>query len=127
MMLPGPHVPPRGSATAAMICAPPPVRSTRRKRPRAKKPSERPSGDQNGLDAPSVPVIGLVTKVVSERTKMWLPLASTPTYAIRPPSGEIAGVSSMVVPAGALIDSARVVVLVAGRRATAHVVSAVAA
>ena len=60
----------------------------------------------------------------SERMKIRVPVLSAPTNAMVRPSGEIAGVSSTVVPGGALIDSANADATAAGRRVSAHVQSA---
>ena len=48
------HVPPLGWTASHSICTGPPVAATLLSVPRAKKPRKRLSGDQNGLDAPSV-------------------------------------------------------------------------
>ena len=102
----GPHAAPRGSETFATSIGDPPARSTRHIRPRAKKPSDCPSGDQNGPVAPSVPLIGTVAKLSSDLTRIVVAPAAFPTNAMLRPSGEIAGACSTTVPAGALIETA---------------------
>ena len=60
--------PPRPFAALASVCGAPPATSILFKLPSAKKPIERPSGDQNGNAPPSVPSSGCGTADASERT-----------------------------------------------------------
>ena len=63
-----------------------PPTSIRHRRPRAKKPSDRPSGDQNGPSAPSVPAIGRMSNVSRDRTKIRAAVPPPePTNAIAAP------------------------------------------
>src|SRR5436190_19351230 len=127
MTLSPPHVPPRGSDMVARSHGTPPARSTRHNRPRAKKPTDRPSGDQNGMTASSEPGTDDISNASNERTNRREPEPSLATNATARPSGETAGVSSIAAPGGAAIDSASVVVSAAGRRDNQDAVSAVAA
>ena len=58
----------------------------------AKKAMERPSGDQNGYEAPSVPCKSRDVSVSSGRTQIWIvPDASLAVNARRVPSGDTMG------------------------------------
>src|SRR5215472_12918310 len=60
--------------------------------PSDQKPMDRPSADQNGEEASSVPLRGCATEVFSRRTQSSrFPLASTAVNAREPPSGGRAG------------------------------------
>ena len=64
------QVPPRPAVASARICGVPPLVSTFLSLPVAKNPMNRPSGDQNGNDAPSVPANGWAWTLSSGRTQI---------------------------------------------------------
>jgi hypothetical protein len=63
-----PQLPPTPTSASHKVCTGPPAASTRFSIPPAKKASERPSGDQNGCRAPSVPASGSARSESSGRT-----------------------------------------------------------
>src|SRR4026207_901117 len=70
----------------------PPPASTRFRFPAEKNPRVRPSGDQKGWSAPSVPAIGTASSDERSRTNSCAVTASLPpTPQTRRPSGEDAG------------------------------------
>ena len=69
------QVPPRPAGARASVCGAPPPRSMRFIVPAAKKPTERPSGDQNGYVAPSVPPSGLAAEAPRSRSHSPTPLS----------------------------------------------------
>src|SRR5262245_65067360 len=73
------HVPPLPLVAAVSVCGAPPPRSNRLSAPGAKKPTERPSGDQKGAVAPSVPGKGCAVAVDSERNHRRDDLSSVAT------------------------------------------------
>ena len=82
------HVPPRGVAASHRVCAGPPARAIFLSLPCAKNPRFRPSGDQNGNVAPSVPGIGRASSESSGRTQRRVGPPSSLTKARLRPSGE---------------------------------------
>ena len=62
------HVAPPPEVTGASVCGAPPPRSSRFSAFPAKKPTDRPSGDQKGYVAPSVPASGCAVVVASDRS-----------------------------------------------------------
>src|SRR5215472_16030547 len=86
------QLPPPSHGASATLTAGPPDTSMVLSLSFAKKPSERLSGDQNGLDAPSVPGNGRAAGKFRERAQsMVFPLASVAEEAKMRPSGESAG------------------------------------
>src|SRR6266542_6997188 len=86
------HVPPPASRASQSTSGAPPDASTLFSFPSAKKPSLRPSGDQKGQQAPSVPERGRSEEALSVRTQRRLSLpAVEATNANSRPSGERAG------------------------------------
>ena len=84
------QVPPRLSVPGASVKTGPPSTSIFLKKRSAKKPMCRPSGDQNGLCAPSVPASGCALDSESFRTQRRLGLSPfLAVKTIRSPSGEI--------------------------------------
>src|SRR5262249_14896557 len=79
---------PRPLLAGASVVGAPPSRSNRLSEPPAKKPIERPSGDQKGLAAPSVPPRGWAVVVDSSRSHRRDALSSDATETISRPSGE---------------------------------------
>ncbi len=63
----GAHAAGCGEELSASICRFPPLNSTVFNLPLAKNPSERPSGDQKGAAAPSVPGMTVASLALSER------------------------------------------------------------
>ena len=84
------HVPPRPPTTGASVWGAPPPRSGRLSAPPAKKPTDRPSGDQNGKVAPSVPFSACAVVAARDRTQSRDTPSSEATNTIRRPSGESA-------------------------------------
>ena len=83
------QLPPRPSGASASTCGAPPVVSTVLSLPPAKNPTDRPSADQNGNAASSVPVSGCACIVSSERIhSCGTPRRGAATNASRPPSGD---------------------------------------
>ncbi len=105
--------PPRPSVTGASLKTGPPLASIFRRKRLAKKPMKRPSGDQNGRSAPSVPASGRAgPDSFSARTQSRF--GSSPLWAVktrREPSGEIStgpakiSVFTSSVPSGGRIDA----------------------
>ena len=75
------HVPLWPEGALHSVCTAVPSMSNRFSLPSAKNPSERLSGAQNGLSAPSVPAIGRVTPVSSERSQSRDCCSAVATYA----------------------------------------------
>src|SRR5580700_6892081 len=69
-------------------------------RPSETKPKERPSGDQNGLIAESVPASFWAFEESMELSQRWLS-SSIPEKAIRAPSGDTARLTTCVLNGGA--------------------------
>src|SRR5271155_622897 len=87
------QVPPRPLGTSAMTCTGPPATSARFSFPLAKNPMDRFSADQNGNEAPSVPLKGCgVTESKVCRKSCLVPLLSA-TYTTYLPLGDICGLS----------------------------------
>jgi hypothetical protein len=85
-------VPPRGSGTVHRDCTAPEVTSILRSSPPAKKATERPSGDQKGSSAFSVPGSSRAVPLSSECSQSEEgPFSGRSTYASRRPSGDSAG------------------------------------
>src|ERR1700734_2226170 len=63
----GAHADALGEELSAKVCTFPPFSSTVFNFPPAKNPSERPSGDQKGEAAPSVPGMALASLALSQR------------------------------------------------------------
>ena len=63
----GAHADASGAELSANACTFPPFSSTVFNFPPAKNPSERPSGDQKGEAAPSVPGMAVASLALSER------------------------------------------------------------
>src|SRR4051812_3431268 len=86
----GAHVAPRGSTDAsAKDCAGPPMTSILRILPPEKKPIQRPSGDQKGKVAPSVPANCRDSTSATVRTHRDVPpVGPIDTKAICCPSGD---------------------------------------
>src|SRR6266545_3960164 len=86
------QVPPLPSPASQRASAGPPAASIFFNFPEAKKPIDRPSGDQNGYDASSVPGSARGASSSKERTqRRVLPEASRAEKDRRRPSGERAG------------------------------------
>src|ERR1700735_1731650 len=83
------HVPPRPVGASQRICTTPPVAGTRLSFESAKKAKFRPSPDQKGYVAPSVPCKGWVVPELSVRTKINCLRWPSATNAMAEPSGEI--------------------------------------
>ena len=64
----GLHAPPFPSGASQMTTGTPPATATFISLPRAKNPSDVPSGDQNGCFAPSVPAMAVASRESSDRT-----------------------------------------------------------
>ena len=64
----GLHVPPLPSTASASTTGAPPSSATFISLPRAKNPSERPSGDQKGCLAPSEPTMTVASAAARART-----------------------------------------------------------
>src|SRR5262249_4647634 len=64
-----PHVPPPGRIGPVSLCGEPPLMSTRLRPVSAKNPMDRPSGDQNGRTALSVPARGCAVTESSGRSQ----------------------------------------------------------
>src|SRR5215813_8490733 len=84
------HAPPRPDGASARICTEPRSTSTRFSFPSAKKPTNWLSGDQKGIDAPSVPGKGRPEADSRGRTHNFDCPSDVATNAIFSPSGEIA-------------------------------------
>ena len=83
------QVPPLGYAVGHRARGAPPRTSMIRNWPSAKKPSDRPSGDQNGQLAPSVRSTRKACALFNARSQIAArPWGSDATKAIVPPSGE---------------------------------------
>src|SRR6185369_17282892 len=103
---------PEGNApgTSQIVSTGPPAASILLSFPSAKKARERPSGDQNGAAAPSVPGSAAADSSASNRTQReTLPSEPRATNAIRRPSGERAnrfciGTQPKRAPSGARIS-----------------------
>jgi len=89
--LPVPQVPPRESGALQSATGAPPLPSIRHSFPFATNPMERPSGDQNGKYAPSVPDNSTASSLSSERIQRDIFPSLPATKTIRVPSGESAG------------------------------------
>ena len=68
MVSSGPQLPPRLAAAPQRAKGAPPLRETFFNLPSAKNPSDFPSGEKNGLSAPSVPEIGKASRLSIART-----------------------------------------------------------
>ena len=64
--------------------------ATRTEFPPLMKPIRPPSGEKNGLAAPSVPAMGVAVSWSSGRTQRRVPPSAGPEYTMRRPSGEMA-------------------------------------
>lgn len=82
------HVPPRADCDGASACGEATPRSSRFNTPLAKKPSERPSGAQNGYLAPSVPASGWAVVVDRDRSHRRGEPSPEATKTIWRPSGD---------------------------------------
>src|ERR1700732_1848599 len=81
------QLPPRPNGASQSVLAVPPSRLIFFSFPSAKKPSERPSGDQKGKVAPSVPAIGSAASFPRGRTQISAtPFILTATKASSVPS-----------------------------------------
>src|ERR1700756_1686150 len=81
------QLPPRPNGAPQTATARPPSKLTFFSFPSAKKPIDRPSGDQNGNVAPSVSLIGSALNFPNGRTQIrGVPLASIATNASLVPS-----------------------------------------
>ena len=84
-----------------MTTGTPPATATFISLPRAKNPSDVPSGDQNGCFAPSVPSMAVASSESSDRTnRRGVEPPLTAVTAMRRPSGETIGAESSVVSGG---------------------------
>src|SRR4029077_8879111 len=91
-----PQEPPSGEGVIASVRTDPPARSTRFSLASAKKPSDRPSGDQKGDDARSVPGTGCASGASNARTHSRGGPFDWAVKAIFSPSGEMASDGSLV-------------------------------
>src|SRR5688572_2248252 len=82
------HEPPRAAGASQRTVAGPPAMSIRFSLSPAKKPSVRPSGDQNGKTAPSVPATDRADDESSERTQIVVAPSSEAVNATDLPSGD---------------------------------------
>src|SRR5688572_24113222 len=83
------HAPPLPSGTSAMVRGSPPLISTIFSLSSAKKAIDRPSSDQNGYSAPSVPGSDRKVGALRSRSHNIVCPFWTSARAMRPPSGEI--------------------------------------
>src|SRR2546428_9089174 len=84
------QAPPRAKGASQSVSAGPPAASIFLSFPSAKNPTKRLSGDQNGNEAPSVPVSACAESPSRERTqRISLPSAVGATKVRRWPSGEM--------------------------------------
>src|SRR5687767_13542649 len=91
MSLRDPHAPPRTSTeTGARRCGRVPDKSEIHIDPCAKYPSRAPSGDQNGVCAPSELGSAPAEDVVTDRTQRRRPMESEPEKRTVRPSGDSA-------------------------------------
>src|ERR1700720_1364750 len=86
-----PQLAPRASGALQMATRDPPLASALQSLPLAKNPSERPSGDQKGKYAPSVPGSSIASSLPSGFNHNVLLPSRLATNTIRVPSGESAG------------------------------------
>src|SRR5262249_34445140 len=95
---------PKKPGASVTICAEPPAASTTFSFPRAKNPSDRLSGDQNGACAPSVPGNGCAVVEASGRVQSCCrPSADTAMNARTRPSGDSASHGWPTGPPGAAL------------------------
>src|SRR5687768_7170407 len=94
------QVPPRPSGALATTTGAPSANATFINFPRAKNPTDFPSGDQNGCFAPSVPGIILGSSESNVRTNNREPDASSPANTMDWPSGDTTGAEFSPTPAG---------------------------
>ena len=73
-----------------MSTGPPSSDTVRSFEPPTRNPTWRPSGEKNGVPAPSVPAIGVEVSWSCSRIQSRPPRSAGPTYTRRFPSGEIA-------------------------------------
>src|SRR5512141_2621731 len=85
-----PHDPEPSCGPSHRVCAGPPEAATFLSFPSEKNPMKRPSGDQKGESAPSVPSSTVAVKLSSCRTYSRGRPRAEPTKTNRRPSGEIA-------------------------------------
>src|ERR1700720_3334236 len=106
MMLPSLlQLPPTGKGASQSVKTGPPRALTVFNLPSAKKPTDRPSGDQKGCDARSVPTRGSADSDFNGRNQREvLPCVSTRISSRVFPSGEILGQRSGRVSGGATIE-----------------------
>src|SRR5262249_11726632 len=97
------HVPPRGVAASDNVSAGPPVAEIFFSFPCAKNPMFLPSGDQNGNNAPSVPMRGRDSSESNGRTQTRSGPPSSLTKARLRPSGE--SIKYLVVPGSETLKS----------------------
>src|SRR5579863_4407103 len=88
------QLPPRELGAAARDEMGPPLAAIFISLPPAKKPMKRPSGDQNGCEAPEVPSSCWGASLLSERTKSSLVSPEWATKAILSPCGDRTGMRS---------------------------------
>src|SRR4029453_5540654 len=104
----GPHAGPYRMTESAIVWTGPPARSTRLILLSAMNPIDRPSGDQNGWAACSVPGIGRASSWSRARTQRIAPVDSpVATNATSRPSGEIVAESCGVTAPGAESETRR--------------------
>src|SRR6516162_3356461 len=82
MRLRGPHVPPKPIAASQIAIGAPPNAGTFLSLPSAKKASQRPSDEKNGLIASDVPAIGTASRLFIGRTNSCARPPRVPTYTI---------------------------------------------
>src|SRR6476661_6012382 len=128
MTLSGPQQAPRCSETLPRKRGAQPVSAARHILPRAKKPSDRLSGDQNGDEPPSLPPSARVSNVSSDRSQIrdtaW---ASNAANASMWPSGDTAGPADMVKSEGKSIETASLDAVAGVGRVSTHAAPSAAA
>lgn len=113
-----------------MSTAAPPSTGTFLSKRLAKKPTQAPSGEKNGLEPPSVPASGRASRLSSVRTYSRRPSASEPATTSVRPSGESASDDAMPGPRSTLTPGGRSAVMwtapLTGDPARGHCVTATA-